>query len=136
VRSPRGKGLGPLVAIFVVGLAAVLGSVYAQRHADAKQRAAVLAGGDPDHGPDLMIRYGCAGCHEIPGVRGPGGRVGPSLAQVGARVYVGGMLPNTPDNLVHWIVNPREINPKTAMPRTGISEAEARHVAAYLLSLR
>jgi cytochrome c2 len=37
---------------------------------------------------------------------------------------------------VRWIVNPRAVSPKTAMPVTGISEADARHVAAYLLTLR
>jgi cytochrome c1 len=133
---PLRNGLGPLVLVFFIGLAAVLGSVYANRYLDGKARAAAFVGGDPDRAPDLMLRHGCAGCHDIPGVRGPGGRVGPPLRQLGARVYIAGMLPNTPDNLVHWIVNPREINPRTAMPRTGITEAEARDVAAYLLSLQ
>jgi cytochrome c1 len=52
------------------------------------------------------------------------------------RVYLGGVLTNSPDHLVRWIVNPRAVSPKTAMPVTGISDAEARHVAAYLLTLR
>jgi len=45
------------------------------------------------------------------------------------------MLPNSPENLIRWIVNRREVNPKTAIPVTGISEEEARDVAAYLYSL-
>ena len=83
-----------------------------------------------------MSRYGCAGCHTIPGVRGASGRVGPPLQRFAGRVYVGGVLTNRPDHLVRWIVNPRAVSPRTAMPVTGISEAEARHVAAYLLTLR
>jgi hypothetical protein len=35
-----------------------------------------------------------------------------------------------------WIESPRSIDSKTAMPITGISRAEARHVAAYLYTLR
>jgi cytochrome c1 len=42
------------------------------------------------------------------------------------------MLLNTPENLVRWIVDPRAVNPHTAMPVTGISAAEARDVVAYL----
>jgi cytochrome c1 len=38
--------------------------------------------------------------------------------------------------MVRWIVNPPFIDPLTAMPATGITEAEARDVAAYLYSLR
>jgi cytochrome c1 len=43
---------------------------------------------------------------------------------------------NTPHNLVAFIADPRSIDPKSAMPRTGITPAEARDVAAYLYSLR
>jgi cytochrome c len=68
-------------------------------------------------------------------VTGARGRVGPPLDEVARQVYVGGVVTNTPDNLIRWIVDPREIDPKTAMPATGISRAEARDVAAYLYSL-
>ena len=97
------------------------------------ERAMLLTGGDPRQAPDLVRRFGCAGCHVVPGVRGANGRQGPPLQQVGARVWLGGVLPNSPENLVRWIQDPRLISPRTAMPRTGISEQEARDVAAYLL---
>ena len=35
-----------------------------------------------------------------------------------------------------WIVNPKQFDPRTAMPVTGISLGEARDVAAYLYRLR
>jgi cytochrome c2 len=60
--------------------------------------------------------------------------VGPNLADLSRRVYIGGVATNTPDNLMNWIVNPREIDPKTAMPVTGVSHREARDIAAYLYS--
>jgi cytochrome c2 len=102
----------------------------------ARARAVALTAGDPDFGRNLAMRYGCAGCHTIPGVPGAQGKVGPSLQGFAARVYIGGVATNSPDTLVQWIENPRAIDPKTAMPVTGISRAEARHVAAYLYTLR
>ena len=48
------------------------------------------------------------------------------------RVYIGGVATNSPDHLIQWIVDPQQFSPRSAMPATGISEAEARDVAAYL----
>ena len=128
-----------LISLGVLLAAALAAGAYAfdaKRQQDARTRAAAVTRGDPDRAPALILRYGCAGCHDIPGIQGPGGRVGPPLRTVKERVYLGGRLTNTPDNLVQWIANPRQIDPKTAMPVTGISTTDARHVAAYLLALR
>ena len=125
-----------LLAAAVAGAGAAFAAYEYNRQQNIKAEAAALTGGDPDRAPDLMTRYGCAGCHTIPGVQRANGKVGPPLQQLAGRVYIGGVLTNTPDNLRRWIVNPRAVSPKTAMPVTGISEAEARHVAAYLLTLR
>ncbi len=95
-----------------------------------------VAGGDPVHGPELMRRYGCHACHVIPGVRGADKLVGPPLTQWGQRIYIAGRLPNTPENLVLWIMNPQAIHEHTAMPNMGVTEAHARHMAAYLYTLR
>ena len=133
--SQFGKVALTLVLLALGGIA-----TYAawEIRARAAQRAEAIrfTGGDPSRGPVLMIRYGCAGCHTIPGVPGASGMVGPPLRDVARRVYLGGVVTNTPANMVQWIVNPREAGPKTAMPVTGIAPAEARHVAAYLYSLR
>jgi cytochrome c1 len=128
------------IGLFAVGLLALAGGgagAYWSAQANAaRAKAASLTGGDPARGPELMLRYGCGGCHTVAGVPGAAGQVGPPLTDVGGRVYVGGVLTNTPANLIGWIANPKGANPLTAMPTTGISEAEARHVAAYLYSLR
>jgi cytochrome c1 len=136
--SSRARRLG-LVVVAVLALLGAGGAYAAyeyNRQQGIKAEVAALTGGSPDLAPELMTRYGCAGCHTVPGVRGASGRVGPPLNQFAGRVYIGGVLTNQPDHLVRWIVNPRALSPKTAMPVTGISEAEARHVAAYLLTLR
>jgi cytochrome c len=109
------------------GAAAVIGSQRQQSDV-----ALALTGGDASRAPPLMRRYGCAGCHTIPGIPGADGLVGASLKDLRSRVYVAGVLPNNTDNLVKWIVSPTDFNPRSAMPRTGISESEARDVAAYL----
>jgi cytochrome c2 len=103
---------------------------------EARARAVALTAGDPDMGRALTQRYGCAGCHTIPGVPRAQGKVGPTLQGFAARVYIGGVATNSPETLIQWIENPRSIDPKTAMPITGISRSEARHVAAYLYTLR
>lgn len=93
-------------------------------------------GGDAGHGKELMIQYDCGSCHSVPGIRGAEGLVGPPLILFGRRTYIAGELPNTPDNLVKWIRDPQSVEPGTAMPKLGLSEEQARDVAAYLYTLR
>ena len=52
------------------------------------------------------------------------------------RVYVAGHLPNTPPAMEEWIRHPRDVNPRTAMPDTGVTVTDARDIAAYLYTLR
>jgi cytochrome c1 len=95
-----------------------------------------MTGGDPHKGRIAIERYGCQSCHTIPGIRGADGLVGPPLTKIASRVYIGGVLPNTPDNMIRWIRNPKEIDQLTAMPNTGVSEPDARDIAGYLYTLR
>jgi cytochrome c2 len=130
------RSLTPLAIALIAAFLVFLGLYAGKRESDRRAFATMLTGGDPSKGPDLMRQYGCGGCHDIPGVRGASGRVGPSLDHVGARVYLAGMVTNTPANMVQWIANPKEINPKTAMPVTGISDKQARDIAAYFYARR
>ena len=52
------------------------------------------------------------------------------------RAYIAGRLPNRPTMLTVWLRDPPPIDPETAMPALGLSEAEALDVAAYLYTLR
>jgi cytochrome c1 len=72
----------------------------------------------------------------IPGIEGADGLVGPPLIHFGSRVYIAGEVTNTPEHLLAWIEAPQAIEPGTAMPNLGVSEAEARDIAAYLYTLR
>jgi mono/diheme cytochrome c family protein len=95
-----------------------------------------VAGGDPAQGPGLMRAYGCIACHTIPGVRGADTWVGPPLTDWSRRVYIAGLVPNNPENLVAWLHNPHLIHEQSAMPNMGVSMEHARHMAAYLFTIR
>ena len=132
-RVPLAGARGTLQVLCCLTLPAVLLSACDR---DPVDTSALMGGADPARGPALMRDYGCIGCHVIPGVAGAHGRVGPPLEHVGARRVIAGRLPNTPDALVRWIVDPRSIDSLTIMPATGISVAQARDVAAYLYQQR
>jgi cytochrome c2 len=95
-----------------------------------------VPGGDAQRGHALISRLGCAGCHTIPGIAGADGNVGPPLTRIGDRIFIAGVLRNTPENLVHWVQHPQSVVPGNAMPEMGITEAQARDIASYLYTLR
>jgi putative membrane protein len=98
--------------------------------------AAAMTGGDPVRGQLAITKYGCDTCHTIPGIRTARALVGPPLGSVGARVYLAGHLPNTPTNMEQWIQHPRAHEPHTVMPEMGVTDLDARDIAAYLYTLR
>jgi mono/diheme cytochrome c family protein len=91
---------------------------------------------DPKRGKKALEQYGCIACHEIPALVGPEARLGPTLHGIGAREFIGGVLPNTPQNMVRWLRNPRAYSPNTAMPAVGLTERDARDIAAHLETLK
>jgi cytochrome c2 len=121
-------------ATVIVVLTAAAGTTLWQMRHSSENVARAMAGGNPARAPELIRRYGCAGCHTISGIPGGDGQVGGPLKDMRQRVYVGGVVVNSPDNLIRWIVSPQTFSPRSAMPATGISETEARDVATYLYS--
>lgn len=107
-------------------------SAHERALAEAKSRV----GGNPERGAFLIQRYGCGGCHLIPGVAGAGGKAAPSLQRLASQTFISGNLPNTPENVMRWIESPHSILPKTKMPELGIGHAGARDITTYLWSLR
>ena len=124
-----------LAGLARVCLGMLAGACDGAREADARE-AAAMTGGDPSRGPDLLRKYGCQTCHTIPGVVGANGLVGPPLAGIAGRSYIAGVLPNAPDNMLRWIRDPKAVDAKTAMPNTGVTPSDARHIAAYLYTLK
>ena len=123
----------PLVAMLV---ASPLAWSCSGAHDAEAREAAAMTGGDPARGAVIMRKYGCQSCHTIPGVVGAAGLVGPPLAGIANRSYIAGVLPNSPDNMLRWIRDPKAVDPLTAMPNTGVTPSDARHIAAFLYTLR
>jgi cytochrome c1 len=144
VPYPDGRELAVTVILMLSTALAGCGPVgdLGQAAGDGRQQPARyqpsdIAGARLDRGAQVMRQaYGCGACHVIPGVTGAGGIVGPPLNNWSRRVYIAGNLPNTPENLVRWIRHPQAVEPGTAMPDLGVTEADARDIAAYLYSLR
>ncbi|CAP43555.1 c-type cytochrome [Bordetella petrii] len=132
---PRSCYAGIFPGLAALALALLTGCGEPAEPLAAPARGDALPGADAGRGRERIAEYGCVSCHAIPGVRGPGARVGPPLRHLASRAYLAGVLPNTPANLVRWLRDPPAIAPRTAMPDMGLSEADARDIAAYLLTL-
>jgi cytochrome c2 len=104
--------------------------------ADDPGTAPLVPDGDATLGVVALRRHGCGGCHVIPGLPESRGRVGPSLAGFASRPYIAGALPNRPLELIQWIRDPPTVHPGTIMPDLGVTQAEARDMAAHLYRLR
>ena len=91
---------------------------------------------DPGRGKRALEQFGCVACHQIPGLVGPEARLGPTLHGIGARATLGGVVANTPENMVRWLREPQKLAPGTAMPDVGLTERDARDIAAHLATLR
>lgn len=128
--SPQFLWLAGASAAVVIGFAAFAsGSVRSNSLRETTLMQAI--GGDPERAVPAMIRNGCGGCHEIPGVPGARGTVGPSLQGVVERGYFGASRAS-PEAMMRWISRARDVDPKTAMPNTNLSPQEARDITAYL----
>lgn len=90
---------------------------------------------DAGRGQRALFQYACNACHTIPGVAGAPVHVGPPLAGVARRSLIAGTLANTPENLALWLRQTQQVKPMTAMPQLGVSEQDARDIAAYLGTL-
>jgi cytochrome c1 len=129
-RSMRRTSVAGIVVVIAILLLAAC-------HTNERTAAPrIVRGGSRDLGKDLIVKYGCGSCHEIPGVRGARGLVGPPLTHFGRRGTIAGELANTPDNLISWVHDPHAVEPGTDMPTLGVTTEEARNIAAYLESLQ
>jgi len=118
-----------------VALAAVALAASGCTHGEADAMA-LTHGGNAARGKELIRSYGCGSCHTIPRVTGAEASVGPSLQGIATRAYIAGVLPNQPENMIRWIMNPPGVDDKTAMPNLHVTATDARDIAAYLYTLQ
>ncbi len=106
-----------------------------ERWTAAQRATAAEPAGLAAEGKAIYARSACVGCHTIRGVSA--GVLGPDLTTFGSRKTLGaGLRANTVENVAAWVKNPPALKPGVKMPALGLTDAEARAVATYLLSLR
>jgi len=120
------------IALMVVAVAFAIAACEGGRRAAAYD---VATGGRPQRGAAIIRAVGCGSCHTVPGIREADGVVAPPLNFFSRRSFIAGELPNTPENLIRWLRDPPSVEPRTAMPSLGLSEQDARDIAAYLYTL-
>lgn len=77
----------------------------------------------------------CAGCHTVRGTDAAGVQA-PDLTHLQSRrLIAAGTMPNTPRNLMDWIVHAQEIKPQALMPDIRLSDQDGQALAAYLAIL-
>lgn len=121
----------------LIGLAVALGAaggivLYLQDRTAKRQQAEAMTAGHVDAGRTATTRYGCGSCHVISGVAGANGKVGPDLTAVSERATIAGRLANQPDAMVSLLRHPQAAVPGGGMPEMGVTEADARDMAAFL----
>lgn len=102
----------------------------------AEHTSEVTTGGDARRGAAAISRYGCGACHIIPGISGAQGLAGPPLSGIASRIYIAGVLQNTPENMMRWIENPPAVDEHTVMPNLGVTQKDAADIAGYLYTLK
>jgi cytochrome c oxidase subunit 2 len=112
---------------------------WVQGQAEEAADAGALQPPDPAVEAGLEVFFGAGGCISCHRIRGTpaAGILGPDLTHVGSRgTIAAGVLENTPENLALWIKDPHDVKPGNLMLDMGLSDEQARQVAAYLLSLK
>jgi len=110
----------------------------AKPQAGAQDTAAAAQAAPPSDpayaaGEKLFMAKGCVGCHSLQAVDAPKGMIGPNLANVGARTYIGaGSFKNTDETLARWIQNPQALKRGVLMPNLGVTPDEAKSLVAFL----
>lgn len=118
-------------AVLVLLLASLAGCISKEMRLNRVSNG----GGDAHRGRQLIPKYGCNGCHAIPGEGGASGVVGPPLQHIASRPVIAGRYPNNPRTMMGWIQNPQAFDPKSAMPNMNVTPPDARDITAYLFTL-
>ena len=135
MRSLSSKSFFGVLAALVFAVALIgIAYKYVEQRMRMRMHASVAVGGDVERGEAMFIQYGCGSCHALSDVRTATGNVGPPLDGIATRVIIGGHLANNPPNMEHWIRDPQQVSPGTAMPDLHVGETDARDITAFLYS--
>jgi cytochrome c oxidase subunit II len=87
-------------------------------------------------GRRVFLDKSCALCHTVRGTQASG-RAGPDLTHLASRETIAaGRLPNVPESLPPWLLDPHAFKPGVKMPPNALTEGEAEALLAYLETLQ
>src|SRR5947209_6537345 len=86
-------GCMTMCALFTVVLGVAIVIAAWTTRANWDRNVDPIASARSRHGKDLVVRYGCTSCHELP-LAAPKGMVGPPLTHIGRQSYIAGTFPN------------------------------------------
>jgi cytochrome c oxidase subunit 2 len=87
-------------------------------------------------GRSAFLGQSCVNCHRVRGTPAQGGYA-PDLTHLMSRqTLAAGLLPNTAENLGHWVADPQTLKPGCLMPAFGLGDQEREEIVRYLLTLR
>lgn len=87
---------------------------------------------------EAFTKHGCVSCHRVKGLDNSLTKLGPDLSHFGSRRRIGaGILENTLENRIDWIMNSPKHKPGVHMPSfTHLKEDEIRDIALWLGELK
>jgi cytochrome c oxidase subunit II len=108
-----------------------------ERWAERQRGSAIAPSSDAEkRGQQVFLQGTCVMCHAVQGTDA-NARFGPDLTHVGGRQTIAaGTLPNQPQHLAHWIVDPQAVKPGVNMPPNRLAAADLDALVAYLTSLK
>lgn len=102
---------------------------------DAQRQSASPASISVDDPGYKLFMDRCAGCHAIRGTEAAGAHA-PDLTHLKSRRRLAaGLLTNTPDHLMDWIIHAQQLKPGSRMPSIDLSKAESSALAVFLSKL-
>ncbi len=135
MQCSRGRALQNRYFYFVLAILAIVFLVQCSGN-EQQHTAEITTRGNFTRGASMIQYYGCGSCHIIPGISGASGLAGPPLSGIANRIYIAGVLQNTPENMMRWIENPKAVDEKTVMPNLGVTRQDAADIAGYLYTLQ
>lgn len=123
-------------ALMALHVIAVPEADYEQWTQAQRQSAPEPTTAETQRGRQVVLTSTCGMCHAIQGTTAQG-RVGPELTHIATRPSLAaGTLPNTPQHLAAWILDPQRFKPGVNMPANALSDDDLRAVVAYLETLK
>ncbi|MEO8991532.1 MAG: cytochrome c oxidase subunit II [Nitrosospira sp.] len=102
---------------------------------DAQRQDASLAPMADNNPGYKLFKDRCAGCHQVRGTDADGQHA-PDLTHLNSRRWLAaGLLTNTPEHLMKWVVNAQQLKPGSRMPSMVLSDPEKSALALFLSKL-